>query len=160
MRTDPETVHRAWRMPDEWWERLQRLLPPQKLRPLGCHRPRVDARQAMDAMFFVLRTGCQWNARHETGLWSNRAAPRRFQAWPAAGVFLALGTNGLGEYEALQGMAGEWLAMDGAMPKAPRGGDKGGPASDRPREDRPHTEPPHRRRRRPQWPRRRGSPSA
>ena len=28
MSPDHEQVHRAWRMPDEWWARLQRLLPP------------------------------------------------------------------------------------------------------------------------------------
>src|SRR4029453_1889467 len=116
--------------------------------PVRVPSARVDDRQAMDAMFFVLRTGCQWNALHETGLCSSRSAHRRFQEWTAAGVFLALWTNGLVEYEALKGIAWEWLAMDGAMTKAPLGGEKGGQASDRPREDRHQTERPHRRRRR------------
>ncbi len=31
MSTDQEQVHRDWRMPDELWARLQRLLPPRKL---------------------------------------------------------------------------------------------------------------------------------
>ena len=44
--------------------------------PLGCHRPRVEARQARDAMFFGRRTGCQWQARPETDIGSRRAAPR------------------------------------------------------------------------------------
>jgi putative transposase len=126
MSTDQATVHRDWRMPDESWERLQRLLPPRKRHPLGCHRPRVDARHAMDAIFFVLRTGCQWNALNETGLCSRSSAHRRFQEWTAAGVFLAWWTNGLVEYEALQGIDWEWLAMDGAMTKAPLGGKKVG----------------------------------
>jgi transposase len=125
MSTDQEKVHRDWRMPDELWERLRRLLPPRKRHPLGCHRPRVDDRQAMDAMFFVLRTGCQRNALNETGLCSSSSAHRRFQEWTAAGVFLALWTNGLVEYEALQGIDWEWLAMDGAMTQAPLGGEIG-----------------------------------
>jgi putative transposase len=137
MRTDQEPVPRDWRMPDEWWEGRQRRLPPRKLPPLGCHRPRVDDRHAMDAMFFVLRTGCQWHARHETGLCSRRSAHRRFQAWTAAGVFLAWWTNGLVADEALQGMDGAWLAMVGAMTTAPLGGEQGGQASDRAWEDRP-----------------------
>ena len=160
MSPDQETAERDWRMPDELWERVQRLLPPRKLHPLGCHRPRVDDRQAMDAIVFVLRTGCQWNARHETGFCSSSSAHRRFQEWTAAGVFLALWTKGLVEYEALKGLDWEWLAMDGAMTKAPLGGENGGQESDRPRDDRHQTEHPHRRRRRPYWPRRRGSPSA
>jgi transposase len=43
----------------------------------------------MDAMFFVLRTRCQWNALRETGICPSRSAHRRFQEWTAAGVFLA-----------------------------------------------------------------------
>ena len=160
MRTEQEEVPRDWRMPDEWWARLQRLLPPRKLHPLGCQRPRVDDRQAMEAIFFVLRTGCQWNALHETGLCSRRAGHRRCQEWTAAGVFLALWPNGLVEYEALKGSDWEWLAMDGAMTKAPLGGETGGQASDRPWEDWHHTARPHRRRRHPPWPRRRGCESA
>ena len=39
--------------PDAWWERIVPLLPPRKLHTLGCHRPRVEDRKAMDAMFFV-----------------------------------------------------------------------------------------------------------
>src|SRR5262249_29923378 len=160
MSPEQEQAHRDWRMPDELWERLQRLLPSRKLHALGCHRPRVDARQAMEAIFFVLRTGCQRNALHETGLCSSSSAHRPFQRWTAAGVFLALWTNDLGAYEALTGIDCEWLGMDGAMTKAPLGGEKGGQESDRPREDRHQTARPHRRRRRPYWPHRRGSPSA
>jgi transposase len=50
-------------------------------------------------MFFVLRTGCQWNALPETGICSSSAAHRRVQAWTEAGVFLALWPSGLGAYE-------------------------------------------------------------
>jgi putative transposase len=126
MPDDDEQTRRDWRIPHDWWERIVPLLPPRKPHPLGCHRPRGEARQAMAAMFFVLRTGCQWKALHETGLCSSRAAPRRVQEWTAAGVFLALWKSGLVAYEALTGIDGEWLAMDGAMTKAPLGGKKGG----------------------------------
>jgi putative transposase len=126
MRDEPENGRRDWRIPDELWERIQPLLPPRKPHPLGCHRPRVEDRRAMDAIFFVLRTGCQWNALQDTGLCSSRAAHRRFQEWAAAGVFLAFWAQGLAVYEALQGIDWEWLAMDGAMTKAPLGGKKVG----------------------------------
>jgi transposase len=152
MSDEPETVRRAWRIPDELWERIQPLLPPRKPHPLGCHRPRVEDRRAMDALFFVLRTGCPWNALQDTGLCSSRAAHRRFQEWAAAGVFLAL--QGLAVYEALQGIDWEWLAMDGAMTKAPLGGETGRQESDRPGEARHQTARTHRRRRRAYRPRR------
>jgi transposase len=115
-----------WRIPDELWEHIVPLLPPRKPHPLGCHRPRVDDRQAMAAIFFVLRTGCQWGALDATGLCSPSAAHRRFQEWPEADVCVALGEQGLVDYDALQGIDGQWLAMDGAMTQAPLGGKKVG----------------------------------
>ena len=87
MSTDQEQVHRDWRMPDELWARLQQLLPPRKPHPLGCHRPRVDDRQAMDAIFFILRTGCQWNALNETSLCSSSsptAASKSGRRWASS----------------------------------------------------------------------------
>jgi transposase len=129
MPDDNEQAHRDWRIPDELWERIEVLLPPRKPHPLGCHRPRVDDRKAMDAIFFVLRTGCQWNALNETKLCSSSSAHRRFQEWVEADVFVALWEHGLVEYEAVQGIDWEWLAMDGAMTTAPLGGGKGGQES-------------------------------
>jgi transposase len=78
MSNPQENVRRDWRIPDELWERIQPLLPPLKPHSLGCHRPRVDDRRAMDAIFFVLRTGCQWNALNDTGICSSSSAHRRF----------------------------------------------------------------------------------
>ena len=80
----------------------------------------------MDAIFFVLRTGCQWNALNATGICSSSAAHRRFQEWVEADVFAALWEQGLVGYDALQGIDWAWLAMDGAMTKAPLGGKKVG----------------------------------
>jgi putative transposase len=80
----------------------------------------------MDAIFFVLRTGCQWGALDATGLCSHSAAHRRFQEWIEADVFVALWEQGLVAYDALQGIDWEWLAIDGAMAKAPLGGKKVG----------------------------------
>lgn len=52
-----------WQISDELWGKMAPLLPEHKTsHPLGTHRRRVDNRAAMDAIFFVLRTGCQWNA--------------------------------------------------------------------------------------------------
>jgi putative transposase len=100
MHEDHDKNRRDWRSPDELWARLVPLLPLHTRHPLGGHRPRVEDRTAMDAMFFVLRTGCQWKALQETGICARSSAQRRFQAWTAAGVFLALWQSGLGAYEA------------------------------------------------------------
>ena len=146
-----ENTRRNWRIPDALWERIAPLLPPRKPHPLGCHRPRVDDRKAMDAIFFVLRTGCQWNALNQTDICSSSSAHRRFREWVEADVFVALWEQGLVEYEALQGIDWAWLAMDGAMTKAPLGGEKGGQEPHRPRQDRYQTQRPHRRPWRAAW---------
>jgi transposase len=125
---------RFWRIPDALWAEIAPLLPAGKPHPLGCHNPRVDDRRAMDAIFFRLRTGCQWNALSATGLCSSSSAHRRFQEWTAAGVFHELWRRGLTEYDALKGIDWRWLAADGAMTKAPLGGENHGAEPDGSRE--------------------------
>jgi transposase len=114
-------VRRAWRTPDALWAEIAPLLPPGKPHPLGCHNPRVDDRRAMDAIFFRLRTGCQWNALSATGLCSS-SAPPPLPGVDAAGVFHELWRRGLTEYDALKGIDWRWLAADGAMTKRRSGG--------------------------------------
>jgi putative transposase len=116
------TMADQWRIPDELWACIEPLLPQAKSHLLGCHHPPVDNWRAMDAIFFVLRTGCQWNALNATGLCSNSSAHRRFREWTAAGVFRQLWARGLAVYDELAGLDWEWLAMDGAMTTAPLGG--------------------------------------
>ncbi len=74
-----------WRIPDKLWKQMEQLLPPGKPHPLD--NPRVPNRDAMNAIFFVLRTGCQWNALNSTGICSSSSAHRRFLEWTEAGVF-------------------------------------------------------------------------
>jgi putative transposase len=126
MTDEPENVRRDWRIPDARWAHIQPWLPPRQPHPLRCHRPRVDDRRAMDAIFFVLRSRCQWNALQDTGLCSRSSAHGRFREWAAAGVFLALWEQSLAAYDALQGIDWAWLAMDGTKTKAPLGGNKVG----------------------------------
>ena len=126
----------GWRLPDALWAEMEPLLPLRPKHPLGCHNPRVPDRAAMDAIFFVLRTGCQWNALKETKICSSSSAHRRFQEWAAAGVFAAFWRKGLLAYDALAGIEWTWLALDGAMGKAPLGGGKNRPQSHRSRQAR------------------------
>ena len=114
----------SWRIPDELWKQMEPLLPPGKSHPLGCHNPRVPNRNAMNAILFVLRTGCQWNALNSTGICSSSSAHRRFLEWTEAGVFEEFWKRGLLKYDKLKGIDWSWLAMDGAMTKAPLGREK------------------------------------
>ena len=107
----------GWRIPDELWQDMERFLPPRKAHPLGCHRPPVPAREAMNAILFVLRTGCQWAALDGTGICKHSSAHRHFQAWVAAGVFEQFWIYGLLCHEKLRGIQWDWLALDGALTK-------------------------------------------
>jgi putative transposase len=117
----------GWRIPGWLWERMEPLLPSPPPHPLGCHRPRVPNRDAMNAILLVLRTGMQWNALSATGICSSSSAHRRFQEWTEAGVFEQFWRHGLLKYDELKGIDWEWLALDGAMGKAPLGGEQTGP---------------------------------
>lgn len=114
----------GWQISDALWKQIEPLLPPRKKHPLGCHNPRVPDRAAMTGIFFVLRTGCQWEALDATGICKHSSAHRRFTEWTKAGVFKKLWKNSLLEYDAVKGIDWRWLSMDGAMTKAPLGGEK------------------------------------
>lgn len=135
----------GWRIPDELWDQIVPLIPPGKPHPLGCHNPRVADRSAMDAILFVLRTGCQWDALNATGICSKSSAHRRFQEWTQAGVFRQLWLRGLLAYEELKGIQWDWQALDGAMTKAPLGGEKNRSQSHGSRQERHEAKPAHRR---------------
>lgn len=114
----------GWRIPDVLWAQIEPLIPPGKPHPLGCHNPRVPARDAMTAILYVLRTGCQWNALKATGICSSSSAHRRFVEWTEAGVFEKAWVRALADYEEFVGVDWSWLSMDGVMTKAPLGGEK------------------------------------
>jgi transposase len=117
----------GWRLPDWLWERIEGLLPGPPTHPWGCHNPRVPDRTAMNAILLVLRTGMQWNALNVTGMCSSSSAHRRFQEWQQAGVFHEIWRQGLLDLDETIGIDWSFLAVDGAMTKAPLGGTKTGP---------------------------------
>lgn len=104
---------------------LAPLLPtPVNTHRFGGGRPRVPDRRCADAIFYVLRTGCQWSALNQTDLCAKSTAHDRFQQWVAAGVFFRLWQVGVEQFDDLKGIVWDWLSMDGAMTKAPLGGEK------------------------------------
>lgn len=117
-------VDEGWRISDDLWERIEPLLPPAGAQPKG-GRPWKPARQMADAIFYVLRTGCQWKALPRS-LGAPSTVHDRFRGWVEAGVFRRLWERGLLEYDERVGIDWEWQAMDGAMTKAPLGGESTG----------------------------------
>jgi len=75
----------------------------------------VSDRACADAIFYVLRTGCQWQALDQTELCAHSTAHDRFQEWVKAAVFLELWQAGVERFDELCGIDWDWLSMDGAM---------------------------------------------
>jgi transposase len=141
---DDKRVASEWRLPKAMWEQMEPLLPRLRKHPKG-GRPWVFNRRIADGIFYVLRTGCQWKAvPREFG--SGSTLHRRFQQWVRRGVFRKLWKAGLLEYDQLKGIQWEWQAMDGAMTKAPLGGEKNREKPHRSGQVRHQAFPAHRRR--------------
>src|SRR2546421_9504342 len=124
-RTPNNPATTGFRISEELWAVLHPLLPVHiNTHRFGGGRPRVSDRACADAIFYVLRTGCQWQALDQTELCPHSTAHDRFQEWVQAGVFLKLWQAGLSQFEELQGMDWGWYANDRARTKVPWGGRK------------------------------------
>jgi putative transposase len=125
----------SWELSDSLWVRIEPLLPKIKSRYRGRGRQRkhvggrpiADRRKVMSGILYILRTGCQWNALPHEMYGSGKTAHSYFQKWTRAGVFRRMWQAGLVEYDEMKGIAWKWQAADGAMTKAPLGGEKTGP---------------------------------
>ena len=118
----------GFRISDQLWAVLQPVLPVHvNTHRFGGGRPRVPDRKCADGIFYVLRTGCQWKALDQTELCAGSTAHDRYQEWVEAGVFLKLWQAGVEQFDELKGIDWAWLSMDGAMTKAPLGGEDTGP---------------------------------
>ena len=127
-RTPNNPTTTGFRVSDALWAVLEPLLPVHaNTHRFGGGRPRVPDRRCADAIFYVLRTGCQWAALNHTDLCAKSTAHDRFVAWADADVFLNFWKTGVEQFDELRGIDWSWLSMDGAMTKAPLGGDKTGP---------------------------------
>ena len=123
-------VDKHFQIPGKLWERIRVLLPPPppKKNENRPGRPRMDDWKAMNAIFYVMRTGCHWKALPRS-LGAPSTVHDRFQEWRNAEVFQNMWKEGLLEYDKTKGINWEWQAIDGAMTKAPLGGKKHGTES-------------------------------
>jgi len=141
-----------WHIPDDLWESIALLLPEHKnTHRFGGGRPRTPDRVCMEAILFVLRTGCQWKALNATRFCPSSTAHDRFQEWVAAGVFQQMWEAGLLAYDDWKGIDWSWQSMDGCMTKAPLGGEKDGQKPDRSRQEGGQTQSARRGRGDPHW---------
>jgi transposase len=104
----------VFRMTDAMWAKFEPLIPPRvNTHKFGGGRPPVADRVCLDAIFFRLRTGGQWQALNATKICASSTAHDRFQRWVEEGVFLRFWQAGLLEYDELKGLDWSWLSMDG-----------------------------------------------
>ena len=115
----------SWELPDEVWEAMAAVIPPRKSRE---GRPRtVNLRRVAEGIFYVLRTGIQWQALPRERFGPPSTVYYYFRQWIAAAVFKDLWAAALSVYDDLQGLEWTWQSIDGCLTKAPLGGRRRGP---------------------------------
>jgi transposase len=116
----PAPLPTIWRVPDDLWLQIQPILA-ELDPPKSTGRPRIDARGALDAIIFRLRTGCHWNQMPER-FPDDSSVHRTFQRWVRLGVFVRIWALLVRECEEVGGVDWEWQAADGMLGKARMGG--------------------------------------
>jgi len=124
----------SWEVSDAFWVKVEPLIPvPERdssktyRRKSGGGRKPIPPRRVFEAIMYVLRTGCQWQALPKERFGSPSAIYTHFARWQRAGFFLSLWRAGLAEYDEMEGIAWRWQSIDGAMTKAPLARESVGP---------------------------------
>ncbi|MER6173307.1 IS5 family transposase [Streptosporangium sp. NPDC001681] len=111
------------------WDQFAGLLPQRpefdQSHPLVCHRRRIGDRLVFDKLLQVLRFGCSYEAIADSTCSATTIRNRRDE-WINMGVFTQLKQIALGVYDRVVGLALDQITVDGAITKAPGGGDAAG----------------------------------
>jgi transposase len=103
------------------WALLQALLPPRS----RTGRPRADDRRTLDAILYVLQTGCAWRGRPLGSMpekyGDDSTAHRRLQRWQAEGVWQRIHHTLLGMLERLKRIDWSSALLDGSFVPAKKG---------------------------------------
>lgn len=120
--TKPATTD-YFKVPRPLWRRVKKQLPKRKkLRGRG--RPWVKDRAALNGIWYVLWTGCQWKAVHKS--WFGVSASvlhQRFQLWQSMGVFEHLMRALVKFYGKRRRIKWCWQSVDSKSCPAPLGGE-------------------------------------
>jgi len=124
--TKPKNVD-YFKVPDELWAVVERLLPVPPERS-GPGRPRADDRAALNGIWYVLWTGCQWKAIHRNwfGVCSS-VIHDRFQMWQEMGIFRDVLCEMVVYYQQEREIGWQWQSIDSKSCPAPLGGEQTGP---------------------------------
>lgn len=116
-------------VPDELWEIVEPLLPPERPKPKG-GRPRVPDRACLTGIIFVLRSGIPWEMLpqemllQEMGCGSGMTCWRRLRDWTKAGVWEKLQHELLSRLRDADQIDWSRAAMDASTVAAKKGGPK------------------------------------
>jgi transposase len=113
-------VPTLWRVPDDLRALIRPVLDTYDL-PKRTGRRRIDARAALDAIIFRLRSGCQWN-RLPREFPDDSSVHRTFQRWVRTGAFERIWAALVEQCAELGGVDWTWQAADAALGKARSGG--------------------------------------
>jgi len=114
----------SWELPKHLWESVK-LLIPTKASKMG--RPvEVDFRKILAGIFYVLRTGMQWQACPREKFGPPSTVYHYFHLWCKIDIFKQLWAKALEVYDDLKGLDWRWQSLDGAITKAPLGGEATG----------------------------------
>lgn len=115
-----------FQVPTPLWKKIKHLFPPRpKKRKRG--RPRADDRAALNGIWYVLWTGCQWKAIKKTwfGVCSS-VLHSRFQEWEQTGIFSQIMRIMAKFYARSRRIAWRWQSIDSKSAPAPLGGTQTG----------------------------------
>ena len=127
MATKTDSLETIWHAPDALWEQMAPIVGPEK-QPGTVGRPATPSRVIFDAIIYVLRTGCQWQAIPRQEYAPGSTVHGRFTQWVKKGGFLDAWQTMLAYYDRKIGIAWKWQALDGIITKAPLGGEATGPS--------------------------------
>ena len=111
-----------FQVPDELWQLIEHHFPkPPKPGQRG--RPPAAPRAALNGIWYMLWTGCQWKAVHRNwfGVCSS-VIHDRFQTWCEAGLFDKVLIEMVEFYAERLGIGWEWQSIDSGTRPAPLGG--------------------------------------
>lgn len=121
------SVDTIWHIPDDLWSLIAPILGPEK-QPGTRGRKATPFRLAFDAMVYVLRTGCQWQALPRSEYAPATTIHGIYRKWVVAGVFEKAWKLLLEFYDKKLGIDWKWQSLDAAITKAPLGGEDTGPS--------------------------------
>ena len=113
-------------LPPKLWKKLKKHLPKGR-KEIGPGRPRVNNRDVINGVWYVLWSGCQWKAvKRDWFRVSSSTLHERFQTWQKKGVFDKLFKIMVNYYAREMGIGWKWQSVDSKMVPAPLGGAKTG----------------------------------